>query len=86
MRFLRALAIALITSVAGMFLAIFASDYLTKLYHGASQFIELKELPPTPRKESETWSDWIVATQYADLTPIPANQRMSVRYRVRIVD
>src|SRR5438552_3940937 len=32
MRILRAFAIALITAVFGMFLAIFASDYLTKLY------------------------------------------------------
>ena len=33
MRFLRAFAIALITAIVGMFLAVFASDYLTKLYH-----------------------------------------------------
>jgi MFS family permease len=33
MRFLRAFAIGLITGVVGMFLAIFASDYLTRLYH-----------------------------------------------------
>ncbi len=33
MRFLRAFAIGLITAVVGMFLAIFASDYLTRLYH-----------------------------------------------------
>ena len=33
MRFLRAFAIALITAVVGMFLAVFASDYLTRLYH-----------------------------------------------------
>jgi len=33
MRFLRAFAIAFITAVVGMFLAVFASDYLTKLYH-----------------------------------------------------
>ena len=32
MRFLRAFAIALITALAGAFLAIFASDYLTRLY------------------------------------------------------
>ncbi len=37
---------------------------------GASQFIELT-LPPTPRKQDETWSDWRLATQRADLTPIP---------------
>jgi len=33
MRFLRAFSIGVITAVVGMFLAIFASDYLTRLYH-----------------------------------------------------
>src|SRR6266403_5842973 len=33
MRFLRAFAAGVITAFAGMFLAIFASDYLTRLYH-----------------------------------------------------
>ena len=33
MRFLRAFAIGVITAVVGMFLAMFASDYLTRLYH-----------------------------------------------------
>jgi MFS family permease len=51
----------------------------------ASQFIELK-IPPTPRKEDETWSDWILATQRADLTPVPEPERMALRYRVRPVD
>jgi hypothetical protein len=51
----------------------------------ASQFIELKILP-TPRKENETWSDWIFATQQADLTPVPESERMALRYRVRLVD
>ena len=51
----------------------------------ASQFIELK-IPPTPRKEDETWSDWIFATQRADLTPVPESERMALRYRVRPVD
>jgi hypothetical protein len=50
----------------------------------ASQFIELK-IPPAPRKEDETWSDWIFATQRADLTPIPETERMALRYRVRPV-
>jgi hypothetical protein len=51
----------------------------------ASQFIELK-IPPSPRKEDETWSDWISATQRADLTPVPEPDRFAVRYRVRPVD
>ena len=51
----------------------------------ASQFIELK-IPPTPRKEDETWSDWTFATQRADLTPVPESERMALRYRVRPVD
>src|SRR5260370_20627660 len=33
MRFLRAFAVGMITAVAGMFLASFASDYLPRLYH-----------------------------------------------------
>jgi len=51
----------------------------------ASQFIELK-IPPVPRKEDETWSDWVFATQKADLTPIPETERMVLRYRVRPVN
>ncbi len=35
----------------------------------ASQFIELR-IPPAPRKDDETWSDWIFATQRADLSPV----------------
>lgn len=51
----------------------------------ASQFIELR-IPPTPRKEDQTWSDWTFATQRADLTPVPESERMALRYRVRPVD
>jgi hypothetical protein len=50
-----------------------------------SQFIELK-LPPTPRKEDETWSDWIFATQRGDLSPVPEPERMALRYRVQPVN
>lgn len=42
---------------------------------GASQFIDLKTLPAAPRKENETWSDWTLATQRADLTPVPELER-----------
>jgi hypothetical protein len=51
----------------------------------ASQFIELK-IPPVPRKEDQTWSDWIFATQRADLSPIPETERMAFRHRVRPVN
>jgi hypothetical protein len=51
----------------------------------ASQFIELK-IPPSPRKEDETWSDWSFATQRADLSPIPETERMALRYRVQPID
>jgi hypothetical protein len=51
----------------------------------ASQFIELK-IPPAPRKEDETWSNWILAAQRADLTPIPETESMALRYRVRPVN
>jgi hypothetical protein len=50
---------------------------------GASQFIDLRNLPAAPRKENETWSDWTLATQRADLTSIPEPERIAVRYRVR---
>jgi MFS family permease len=36
MRFLRAFGIGLLTAIVGMFLAIFAADYLTNLYHVAN--------------------------------------------------
>ena len=53
---------------------------------GASQFIDLKTLPAAPRNENEIWSDWTLATQRADLTPVPETERIAVRYRVRPVD
>jgi hypothetical protein len=52
--------------------------------HG-SQFIPL-DLPAAPRKENETWSDWIFATQYTDETPASGSDRMSARYRIQPVD
>jgi len=51
----------------------------------ASQFIELK-IPSAPTKQDETWSEWIFATQRADLSPIPETERFAVRYRVRPAD
>jgi hypothetical protein len=51
----------------------------------ASQFIELR-IPPAPRKDDETWSDWIFATQRADLSPVSEPERMALRYRVRAVN
>jgi hypothetical protein len=48
----------------------------------ASQFIELK-IPPAPRQKDEAWSDWIFATQRADLSPVPESERIALRYRVR---
>jgi hypothetical protein len=52
----------------------------------ASQFVELKNLPPAPRKQDEAWSDWIFATERADLTPIPDSERFAIRYRVHPID
>src|SRR6267378_4149094 len=49
---------------------------------GASQFIKLK-LRAKPRKEDEAWSDWITATERADLTPVPESEKIAVRYRVQ---
>ena len=51
----------------------------------ASQFIELR-IPPAPRKDDETWSDWIFATQRADLSPVSEPERMALRYQERPVD
>src|SRR5215472_11191451 len=51
-----------------------------------SQFLELKSLPPAPRKEEEAWSDWIFATQRADLTVIPDSERFAIRYRVHPIE
>jgi hypothetical protein len=51
----------------------------------ASQFIELK-IPPAPRKEDEAWSDWIFATQRADLSPVSEPEKMALRYCVRPID
>jgi hypothetical protein len=48
----------------------------------ASQFIEVK-LAPAPTRQDENWSDWIVATQRADLSPVPEPEQVAVRYRVR---
>lgn len=49
---------------------------------GASQFIKLK-LRAKPRKEDEAWSDWMTATERADLSPVPEPERIAVRYRVQ---
>ena len=50
---------------------------------GAGQFIKLK-LRAKPRREDEAWSDWIMATERADLSPVPESERMAVRYRVQL--
>jgi hypothetical protein len=52
----------------------------------ASQFVELKDLPSAPRKQDEAWSDWIVATERADLTPVPDSERFAIRYRVHPIE
>jgi hypothetical protein len=57
---------------------------IANVEHG-SQFIPL-DLPAAPRKENEAWSEWVVATQRADLSPIPEPERMALRYRVRPID
>jgi hypothetical protein len=49
---------------------------------GASQFIKLK-LRAKPGKEDEAWSDWMMATQRADLSSVPDGERIAVRYRVQ---
>jgi MFS family permease len=49
---------------------------------GVSQFIKLK-LRAKPTKEDEAWSDWMTATERADLSPVPDGERIAVRYRVQ---
>jgi len=49
---------------------------------GASQFIKLR-LRAKPRKEDEAWSDWMTATERADLSPVPEPERIALRYRVQ---
>jgi len=48
----------------------------------ASQFIKLK-LRAKPTKEDEAWSDWMTATERADLSPVPETDRIAVHYRVQ---
>jgi hypothetical protein len=57
---------------------------IANVEHG-SQFVPL-DLPAAPRKENEAWSDWTFATQYADETPATGSERMSARYRVRLIE
>jgi hypothetical protein len=56
-----------------------------EIQSGGSQYLPLK-LPASPRHENETWSEWIFATQRANLSPIPEPDRIAVRYRVRPVE
>jgi MFS family permease len=49
---------------------------------GASQFIKLK-LRAKPSKEDEAWSDWVMATERADLSQVPEGERIALRYRVQ---
>jgi hypothetical protein len=51
----------------------------------ASQFIELR-IRPAPQKEDEAWSDWIFATQRADLSSVSDPERMALRYRVHPIN
>ena len=51
-----------------------------------SQFVELKNLPPAPRKEDEAWSEWTFAAERADLTPIAGPERFAIRYRVHPIE
>ncbi len=51
----------------------------------AGQLIQLR-LPASPGPEDEQWSDWIHATQQANLSPIPEPAQFSARYRVRLIE
>ena len=49
--------------------------------HNPVQFVELP-LAPVPSRRDMAWTDWMPLTQYMDLTPVPAERRALVRYRV----
>ncbi len=51
----------------------------------APQMVDVK-IPPRPRKQDETWSQWTTATKRGDLSPVPEAERFSIRYRVRELD
>ena len=51
----------------------------------ASQFIKLK-LRAKRCKDDEAWSDWMTATERADLSPVPEPERIAMRYRVKPED
>ncbi|MEY2491789.1 MAG: hypothetical protein QOH24_740 [Verrucomicrobiota bacterium] len=51
---------------------------------GGSQFIKLP-LSSSPRKEDERWSDWTLAPERSDLTPVPPAEQFALRYRVQEV-
>jgi hypothetical protein len=51
-----------------------------------SQFVELKNLPPAPRKQDEAWSEWIFAVERADLTAIAGPEQFAIRYRVHPIE
>jgi hypothetical protein len=100
-----------ITAVAEMFLAIFASDCLTRLYHvsdmeGQRGYAIIFLVAPlgiiagslvgltaalrtrwsgfigfvkTQGLWIEAWSDWTLASQRVDLSPVPEPERIAVR-------
>ena len=73
----------LVPGKASLLSQTFNRDLLVSIENegGASQFIKLK-LRAKPRKEDEAWSDWMTATERADLSPVPESERIAVRYRV----
>jgi hypothetical protein len=40
-------------------------------------------LPPKPGPAQEAWSDWRPSERLADLTPVPPDKRLDLRYRVK---
>ena len=79
MRFLRAFAIGVITAVVGMFLAIFASDYSTRLYHVPNMEGQLL----ARNTKSGPTGHWQRSAQI--LLLFPETEKIAVRYRVRPV-
>jgi hypothetical protein len=50
-----------------------------------SQYVELP-LRPRPRREDLEWSGWLEMQRYMNLTDVPPEQRVRVRYRVQFAE
>jgi hypothetical protein len=71
-----------IPGTAGLYSHSARRSLLVSLGIEPSQVFDLR-LSPTPRKEDEAWTDWLRPGQRADLSAIPSDQMIELRYRVQ---